>query len=366
MVFDPPIAGNAFSQQIGFGSEAFYWVATAVIPLPSGGRALIEFGLEAAFNSASGEAENGQQIVFSRTRIRIDAPSIGTYTVFHPWGQRSFDVTVVEPRNINFTADIGAAVGNPGAAIDGEFGPFLVQVDPVPTAGWLGDGNVLPAPDANGVDGALVTGGTVRNTVRIEGPNIGGPGVNFIETARWTVNALQFQGTPFRITRSTFSRDAGGATFAEVFAHTPAPPLPGIALTATLSGQGPLPLTRRGNLFFGRIPFNTPVLPSQVTVTGTLNANPNTITELQGDLVDTILITKAEYSVGAKTLTVAAISSDAQAVLRGFNWVGATAAGQPIAAAGADTVFSVPWPPINVSVRSALGGAQSVRAIILP
>lgn len=29
MVFDPPIAGNAFSQQIGFGAECFYWVADA-------------------------------------------------------------------------------------------------------------------------------------------------------------------------------------------------------------------------------------------------------------------------------------------------------------------------------------------------
>lgn len=39
---------------------------------------------EAAF---LGNVENGEQFPFTRLRIRMDVPAIGTYTVIHPYGQ---------------------------------------------------------------------------------------------------------------------------------------------------------------------------------------------------------------------------------------------------------------------------------------
>jgi hypothetical protein len=342
---DAVIAGNAFSAQIGFGSEAMYWHSTATMAVP-GGDALLVLALEAAF--ATGDAAPNEQIVFARVRIRIDTAVAGDYTVIHPYGQRTFTDVPVGNRAINDTIDIGAVPGDFAGALQGDIGPFLVQVGR--PAGTLGDGATL----------APVTGSpTGNNFFRVIGPD------GTTTTNQFVTGGEAFDGTPFTITRSTFSRDAGGATFAEIFASVPTPVPAGITMAATLPGQAEAPMTRRGNAFFVRIPFTTPVLPSDVTVTGRINGVNRT--DDTANLIDTVRVTKAEYRIAAQTLRVAATSSDAQATLRGFGWIGATAAGQPLLAAGADTDFAnVVWPPISLSVKSALGGNQGVRVTILP
>jgi hypothetical protein len=361
MVFDPPVAGNAFSQQIGFGTEAMYWIAVSKIALPGGGLADLTLALEAAFGG--GAALNGDQITFSRVRIRIDTPSAGTYTVTHPYGSKSFTVAAAGTKSINDTIDIGIAPRVFTGALKGDIGPFLRQVSPAPAAGWLGDGATAVVAGDPGSPGATVTGSpTGNNFFRIDGPNIGGPGINTIQSNLFTVNAKLFDGTPFTVTRASFTRGVAGI-FAEVFATTPRPLIPGIALTATLPGQAAVPLTRTGVSFFARIPFTAAFTPS-VTVTGTINGvNPTSITKT---LVDTITITKATYSVGTGTLTVAALSSDNLATLRGFGWVGAGAGGQLLNAAGADTTFLVATPPSQVTVKSSSGGKATATIIILP
>ena len=45
---DPVIAGDLFSEQIGFGAEAFWWLADA-LPANPAGLGLVVFGMEAAW-----------------------------------------------------------------------------------------------------------------------------------------------------------------------------------------------------------------------------------------------------------------------------------------------------------------------------
>lgn len=101
---------------LGIAEEGFYWMAEASAPplpgtLPDGRQPdepLLVLALEAAFGGA-GEVAEGQQIVFTRLRIRIDTPVPGRYTVTHPFGTRVFENVPADRRGINFTQDIGGA-----------------------------------------------------------------------------------------------------------------------------------------------------------------------------------------------------------------------------------------------------------------
>jgi hypothetical protein len=361
-IWDPVIDGNAFSAQIQWGSEAMYWTGDASIPTPLGGdpvggSADLIMALEAAF--ATGDAAPGEQIVFARIRIRIDTDIPGPYTVYHPYGVSTFTVDPANTgtRAINSTVDVGiGAQGDFTGALKGDIGPFLRQVAGAP-AGYLGDGT--PGLVTGSIIPSALHPSGFQNFFRVEGP----PGFGNIQTNNLAITGKLFTGVPFKLGRTTFSRDANN--FAEVFANAPTPLPPGVALTANLPGQAPQPLTRVGAVFFGRFQFPNP-LPAQVTVTAT--ATGKTPTSQQSNLVDVIIINQATYSVTTKTLTIGATSTDSQATLRGFGWLGAGAAGQPLAGpAGQLTVFNnVLSPPTSVTVRSALGGSEAVKTVILP
>ena len=157
MVFDPPIPGNAFSQQIGFGSECFYWVADADwTGVPSAvGNIVYRAGLEAAF--ATGDAQNGQQIVFSRIRVRIPGllPGMdGTYTVRHPYGTETIPVTAADlaaGKGLNMTRDLGVATANFTNVLNGDVGPFLIQTAPIAAGPTFRLGIPPPAGSAMGI-----------------------------------------------------------------------------------------------------------------------------------------------------------------------------------------------------------------------
>ncbi len=106
----------------GFGDEGFWWSADAIATGPAGD-ALLVLGMEAAYGGV-GVAQNGKQIVFGRIRIRVDVPSAGTYTVQHPYGEKTFVVTEFDfadkggKRAINYTEDIGALDPLLGRAVD--------------------------------------------------------------------------------------------------------------------------------------------------------------------------------------------------------------------------------------------------------
>lgn len=183
MIFDPPVAGNAYSVANGWGSEAMYWYAESQIPV-NGGDALLVMALEAAF--ANEVPVRADAMVFTRIRIRIDVPAPGgTYTVTHPYGTETFTNVAPGRRAINETIDIGTCPGVFSAALGGNIGPFLRQVNPAPPAGWIGDG----------ANEATVTGSPNNtNFFRITGPNIGGAGVNTVTSNLFVVSGHMFGG----------------------------------------------------------------------------------------------------------------------------------------------------------------------------
>ncbi|MBM4286228.1 MAG: hypothetical protein FJ128_13445 [Deltaproteobacteria bacterium] len=195
MIFDPPIANNQFSQDIGFGAEAFPYLATSRIDLGGGNRAELTLGVEAAFGAEA--PLNGDQFLFVRVRIRIDTTVAGDYTVITPWGTYSFPNTPAGRRAINFTYDFGGfgpvcpdepscfALGvseSPGferILVAPTEWSFLVQQNPPPPAGWIGDG----------VNVATVSAGpTGIDYFRIVGPG------ETVQTNLFTVSGHIYQG----------------------------------------------------------------------------------------------------------------------------------------------------------------------------
>lgn len=188
--------GNPINPLVMTG-EGFYWMAFATISLASGGSASIEFAVESTFGGTEAPVPGGQ-ITFGRTRIRIDTPVAGTYSITHPYSNGTVDFEVLpgtEGDGINMTADVGAAnFLNPALAFHGTLntpiGPFLtwesfdrnpaLQVRATPEGPvleqYVGDPNIP----------SQVVGSPFGNDFfRVVGPggsNLGGPGINTVET----------------------------------------------------------------------------------------------------------------------------------------------------------------------------------------
>lgn len=171
---------------INFPGEAFYWSAEAQIPRNVGDDALLVLAKEAAFTTE--DAAVGEQIVFDRVRVRIDALTPGaTYTVTYPFGV----LTLVADAEgeINTTTDIGCG-GSPcdfRMSMNGGNNVFLrwdPAFLPAAPAGYLGDPNV-----AHRVTGSPLN----TNIFKVDGPNVGGPGVNSIQTLLFNVSGKIFQ-----------------------------------------------------------------------------------------------------------------------------------------------------------------------------
>ena len=159
--------------------ESFWWMASASVDMPGGGSADLEFAIEATFGGAEA-AIDGQQISFGRTRIRIDTPAIGTYTVTHPYGVIEFEVTDAA-EGINFTSDIGAAnFLDPAAGFRGTLstpiGPFLTwpDYDTNPALQVLAEDGTTVLEQYVGDPSILTTvvgSPNDFNMIRIEGPD---------------------------------------------------------------------------------------------------------------------------------------------------------------------------------------------------
>lgn len=168
-LFDPA-QPSPFSQQIGFGAEAFWWLAAADLVNPIG-VGLFELAMEAAFLTET--AAPGDQLPFVRLRARFDVAATGDYTITYPFGSLTVNVPVVAD-GINLTIDIpGAATDVPpfgGALITGippvdasagtanGVSAFFRAVTPAPPAGFMGVSGAASTIDATGlVNGATVT-----------------------------------------------------------------------------------------------------------------------------------------------------------------------------------------------------------------
>ena len=174
-----------------FPDEFFYMRATARIDGIGGGvgRADIGYALEGAFGGATGTAADGAgaQIVFARFRIRVTAGLVpgATYTMTAPYGTQSF--VAAGTGTINFTSDQGCAAAPCNFAsllTNTNVGPFVRwDATSAPPAGFIGQPAI-----AHGITGSPF--GT--NFFRLSGPNVGGPGVNVLETNLFNITGRIF------------------------------------------------------------------------------------------------------------------------------------------------------------------------------
>ena len=175
-----------------FPNEVFYNRATARIDGIGGGafRADLGIALEGAFGGATTTVADGAaaEIVFARLRIRVNGGLVpgASYTATYPFGSQTFVASAAG--TINFTNNQGCLAAPPAcdftlALANTNIGPFL-QWDPaasVPPAGYIGQ----PA-----IPHAIVGDGT--NFFSLSGPNVGGPGVNTVQTNLFNVTGKIF------------------------------------------------------------------------------------------------------------------------------------------------------------------------------
>lgn len=252
----PPVAGapSVTTANINFPDEAFYWYADSRINRTIGGNVRLVLAKEAAFTTPLPSI--GNQITFDRIRVRIDNLTPGAnYTITHPFGVMTATAnadggivinsslkatttastaftstttstttamttdgftpvaeTTTEPTTdggtviaakgsgsgsgggtnsaeINTTEDIGcgSAPCDFRASLEGKISRFLrwdPAVAPAAPAGYLGNPNVTHA----------ITGSPFNtNIFKVDGPNVGGPGINSIQTNLFTLAGKLFQ-----------------------------------------------------------------------------------------------------------------------------------------------------------------------------
>ncbi len=373
-------AKAALSQQIGFGDEGFWASAEAIIALPGGDRALLVSAVEAAFLP---DFADGNQFPFTRLRIRIDIAQAGTYVVTHPWGQISYNITTPGPNAINDSFDIPFAADQVG--YQGRLGPILTwnTYPGDPLLDQYGPPFQFAPPFGQGVpDGVAdyigtlnfvnpVTGGPEHlvkgspcgtNYFRVDGPNIGGTGINAVQTDLFTVTGKIFNGpplpTPLDISQVTYSRAIGGRVNA--FAKAPTTAVVSFSGDANLPA-GAQPMTGDGSgRFFGSVALtpNATTLPADVTVTADNSAAaPNLPTDIVTPLVDLVTVTRADFDYATGVLTIEAHSSD-QLVPPTLSALGQNLTG------GALTTNLTVAPP-TVTVTSSAGGSATIPVTVI-
>jgi len=390
MVYQPLVLGvsNAVALRAGFDTEAFYFNAKAN---PKGfqtayGRIVMIAGLEASYANLT--PTEGQQVVFARIRIKAPVKVAGTYTLTHPWGSETINVSAADINSTNkgifFTKDFGLNTGwNPaGAGVWSPVPPpggfysvlqsgntmstFLRALSPAPQAGWIGDGVTL----------STVTGSpTGYNTVRLQGPdpNLDGKGHNFVETSLWVVSGHIPASTavplPLSVDRVTCSY-IGPVENVDLFLSS----RPGATVTVT-DNKAPFPVLYSGAVTdpSGKFYKSFPGTTKSITVAVT-SADPGfTPTTKTVRVIDYVNITSAVYSQGGTTptLTVTATSSDFfSAAKNGRLAPTLTVTGfgnMTVDASGTYTLGPVavtsPLPP-SITVNSTTGGTDAIAVAI--
>ncbi len=181
-----------------FWGEQFYTFDNATMEFP-GGDALLTMRVEGVWDNATEAIIDGDQLVFSRIRVRLTVPnspaSVGIYTVTHPYGVETFNVTAADIaatagiRAINFTDDclhtvVGGVIVPSCAVADGDqfTNPLADLTDDTTSristwlkwdtgapAGYIGDPAILHT----------ITGGTCgTNFFQIDGPGVPGGSIS--------------------------------------------------------------------------------------------------------------------------------------------------------------------------------------------
>lgn len=333
-----------------FPLEFFYWGATSVTPTNNGGQALIDLSLTGSFSTL--QVLSGDQIVFARVRVRIDNLVAGaTYKVTHPFGTDSFVALGSGARGINRTIDIGLCPGDFAGALAGRIGPFLVwnPAESAPPAGYVGDPNVLHT----------VLGSPFgSNYVRIEGPNVGGPGINVIENNRFSVVGKLESGpvpAPVSPQRASYTRTALGSAIS-VFVDSVA----SASLTAT-GVNVPATVLNKDALtgkFFAHIGLAAGVaVPTTLNIQNVAQAGAVAVPVV---LADQIIISQAVYDPISQQLRVDAASGDLLVP------PALTLAGVGVLPATGSLVVGAYAPPAIVTVTSSNGGRAQGQVAVIP
>jgi len=385
--FDPVQPGNAFSQQIGFGFEGFWWlVAPDTTNFPATMRAVMVLGAEAAF---LGEIFDGGQFPFTRLRVRLDLPVIGHYRVTEPYGTHVYDIQalvagdeVFDSFDVEFTPGSIDAAGNVTEASSSNncVAPWLTwdtyPGDPLLSsngANYIGDGatphRITGSPSGINlfkIEAFADSELTIPLNTFDPGDTDGDGFENSVTTDLFVVNGKLYDGrlaTPMAAERTTYSRDATGAT-GQVDVFTAGAGNAQVSATGGANVGGPFVLASdlAGSFFESKL--LTPdalVLPPVVEIDAIDGgaAIPTDPSHLVKPLVDLVTITRAEYDLGVvpPTLTVEATSSDSF-VLPALRIVELN---QPLTAGSVIVTEKIPGvlltPPGVVTVSSTAGGS---------
>jgi len=342
-----------------FFDEHFYFAAGADLAPANGGRALLVLALESAFNAG---VAPGEQIMFSRIRIRLDpVPMTGSYRIIHPYGEDVIDA--VEGDRIFSTDDVGiGAQGDFTGAIHSRLGPFLMASNipggpelppitgPVPGKLYIADPARIGPVTGSALPSFIDSTGASRNhnIFRIEGPagsalggvNADGSTIDFIETTDFSlIGRLYTETMPGRVNieRASYTRNASGNqldVFASGFPTTqgrvPAQPRPVAVLPQLSYFQGSCGAPNLAGDFTAPAPGLTEVqmvaedtdyegqsrpgtIPGAVCVkdaTARNAAGAIVPAYFQASVTDEVAITQASYDPASRTLTVKATSSD--------------------------------------------------------
>jgi hypothetical protein len=375
--FDPQVPGNALSQALGRGGEAFYFLAnnafTTVGAFPLS--AVLVLGVESAFLSA--EPTAGFQTQFQRLRTRVNVSAVGIYTVETPWGKSVYRVDTLlppgngqnrmeisEPIDISFGAD---------TTVPGLVTPFLKAVNK-PALATLIDpatGQAVNPDDYIG-DGTTLTPVTGSpcgtNFVRITATGLDGiapidinNGSNVVTNDQFTVmgKIAPKAKVPLAIGAAYYSRN-GGTDRVTVMAQGSTSASQAAEMQVTVNGVA-LPLAKEFNRFHGTVPV-TGTLPATIIVTASDSGRPSVPNTQIAPLKDLVTIGVAEARCSGTgvtkscLLTVQASSSD-----DGSGAVTPTLTlqhNQSILVGGATTTSSAAV-PAAVTVLSSQGGVAS-------
>ncbi|WP_392887343.1 Ig-like domain-containing protein [Pseudomonas migulae] len=349
--------------------EAFWFLAeTSINDVGGYGVDAYVAGIEAAFTAE--DPIDGDQASFARIRLRVNVPVAGTYTITHPYGVETVNVTTPGRRAINITRDIGiGAPGNFSGALNGDVGPFLRSVNGPytevnPDTGaierFVGDPNLSEA----------VTGSPFNNNfLRVQGP------AGTIQTTLFTVSGKILDSraqTPVEIGRATYRRTSTGpgtsSTRVEVFGKSTngsslcfretVPLVPGppqspclVSMTGDNTGQ-----------FFAQHLTGSTV-PPVVVVTATDPSGTNRPTAVSSKVTDIVKIQTARYNWSNHSLLIEATSTDEvqvpDMVAQGYGRLTKTGTLQRL------TVADLAQPPASVTIKSAAGGNDTEPVVVV-
>lgn len=349
--------------------EAFWFLAETTIPNNAAGYGMDAYvaGIEAAF--AGGNPLDGDQISFARIRMRINVPVAGTYTITHPYGVETVNVTTPGRRAINITRDIGVGVaGNFSGALNGAIGPFLRSVNGPytevnPDTGaietFVGDPNLTEqvTGSPNNTNFVRIQGpaGTIQsNLFTLAGKVLDNRAQTHVDLSRATYRRIASgTGTSTRVEIFGKADNSSTLCFRETLALVPGPP-PTPCLT-NMVGDGT-------GLYFGQHLLSGPV-PPVVVLTATNPAGTTRPTAVSSKLVDLVKIQTARYNWSNHSLLIEATSTDEVAVpdmvAQGYGRLSKTGTLQKI------TVADLSQPPATVTVKSAAGGSDTEPVVVV-